>query len=192
MYFIFYTHRKLELSFVSGSSEGEGFHLPKPESYSRVIASTGLLMRQHMISHSLWSSSYTPTKYPFYTTWSRLGCLHIIISLVWHSWGAEKVEWEGDLYLAALVQRPSLHTTVAALLSDTLLHILSVLNDLSTKESIESDYFHNYPSLMDMKSWVMLYLLPDCCFCWFFSPCLFTVHVRRNQMALSWQNYGVF
>lgn len=78
------------------------------------------------------------------------------------------MEWEGDLYLAALVQRPSLHTTVAALLSDTLLHILSVLNDLSTKESIESDYFHNYPSLMDMKSWVMLYLLPDCCFCCFF------------------------
>lgn len=99
------TYRKLELSFMSGSSEGQGFYLPEPESYSRVITSAGLLMRQHMmITHSLWCSSFAPTKNPFYTTWFRVWCLHIILpSLIWPSWEAEKIEQEGDFYLAAHV-----------------------------------------------------------------------------------------
>lgn len=82
------------------------------------------------------------------------------------------------------MQRHSLYATVAALLSDTLLHILSVFNYLSTKESKESNYFHKYFPLMDMKSWFMLYLLPVV-FVVLFLACLQCMSgEKKNHMAL--------
>lgn len=82
------------------------------------------------------------------------------------------------------MQRPSLHATVAALLSDTLLHILSVFNDLSTKWSKESNYFHKYPSLMNMKSWFMLYLLPDAsCFSLFYSLLVYSACQKKKKIT---------